>query len=198
MGFSVSSNSATSPIIDKFIADLFLNEDDTKITLVQRTMLLVFKFSHTSPERFANHWIYDCAALVDCPGARVWLAANKILGSKWSLVYPSKLGPPPKPPPVIQQKGVKSPPLPRGILRQKKSSTISSPFGKFRFSSSTDKKPLIAEDHTQSKAPRNYNTYLSWRTGKITEGYGAGESQIVHYFHAFFDLLLKIDNTTVF
>ena len=105
---------------------------------------------------------------------------------------------PTKPPPVIQQKGVKSPPLPRGILRQKKSSTISSPFGKFRFHSSTDKKPLIAEDHTQSKAPRNYNTYLSWRTGKITEGYGAGESQIVHYFHAFFDLLLKIDNTTVF
>ena len=57
---------------------------------------------------------------------------------------------------------------------------------------------MIAEDHTQSKAPRNYNTFLSIRTGKITEGYGAGESQIVHYFHIFFDLLLAIDNTTVF
>ena len=57
---------------------------------------------------------------------------------------------------------------------------------------------MIAEDHTQSKAPRNYNTFLSIRTGKITEGYGAGESQTVHYFHIFFDLLLAVDNPTVF
>ena len=154
MGFSVSSNSATSPIIAKFIGNLLSNEDNSKLTLVQRTMVQVFRFSHTSPKRFANHWIYDCGALVDCPAARVWLAANKILGARWSLVHPLKLGPAP-PPPIIQQKGVKPAPLPRGILRQKQSTTISSPFGQFCFHESTNKKPMIAEDHTQSKAPRN-------------------------------------------
>ena len=57
---------------------------------------------------------------------------------------------------------------------------------------------MIAKDHSQSKAPCSYNTFLGIRTGKITEGYGAGESQIVHFFHIFFDLLLAVDNTTVF
>ena len=194
-GFSVSSNSATSQIITKFIADLFLNRDDLKITLVQRTIIQFFQFSHTSPERFANHWIYKSAALVNCPAARVWLEANKILGARWNLVDPTKLGPAP-PPSIIHQKGVKAPHLPRGILRQKKSTLISSPFGKICFQESTNKKPMIVEDHIQSKAPRNYNTFLSIRTGKITAGYAAGESQIVHYFHTCFDLVLAVDNTS--
>ena len=123
--------------------------------LTQQTIMQHFQFSHTSPEQFASHWICSSAALIDCSAAIVWLEANNILGASWSLVDASKLRPSP-PPPLIQPKGVKAPIPPRGILRQKQTNLISLRFGKFCFHNSTKRKPMIAADHSQSKAPRNF------------------------------------------
>ena len=168
--------------------------------LFQRSIMELIRFSHSSPKQLANHWIYESAALVDCPAARVRLTANNILGAHWNLVNPTKLGPTP-PKPAVRSKGNQSAVPPKGILKGSignEPKLILSPFGQFRFHKSAMKKPVIAADFSRAKAPRVYNSFFSFRTCVINEGYAAGETLVVQQFHIFFDHIFAVDSSIVF
>ena len=72
-----------------------------------------------------------------------------------------------------------------------KSKLISSPFGQFHFHESAKKKPVIAADFFRAKAARNHNSFSSFRTCVIKEGYAAGETMVFHQFHIFFILFCQ-------
>ena len=82
---------------------------------VQKTVKLVYRFANTSPERFTAHWDYQSATLIVSPGTKVWLAANNVLSSRWTILAKTKLGPKPKETPVKAAKEGMKP----GILNTK-------------------------------------------------------------------------------
>ena len=111
---------------------------------------------NTSSKVFTAHWTYQSANLIQSPATRVWLAANKALGSNWSILDQEKLGPKPVVVPpaakVTMKTGIvntknrnsqgcggtvntknQSTPLPKGILRPASSTRGKTPLGNFRF-----------------------------------------------------------------
>ena len=99
------------------------------------------------------------------------------------------------------KKGTQSGVPPKGILRgsiHNEPKLISSPFGQFRFHKSAMKKLVIAANFSRAKVPRVYNTFFSFQTCVIKEGYAAGEALVVQQFHIFFDLILAADPSIVF
>ena len=71
---------------------------------VQKTVKLVYRFTNTSPGQFTAHWDYQSATLIVCPGTKVWLAVNNVVGARWTIVAQTKLGPKPRVTPVTAPK----------------------------------------------------------------------------------------------
>ena len=92
---SIQDTKATSTVISAFITKLLANPMSWDMLEVQSTVKVLYRLANTSPEIFTAHWTYQSANLIQSPVTRVWLAANKALGSNWSILDQEKLGPKP-------------------------------------------------------------------------------------------------------
>ena len=102
----------------------------------------VFRFAHTSPEKFCNNWSYQSATLIKCPSTKVWLVANQTLGASWSNVAHSRLGSKPE---------SKKSSTPIGILRSKRGPVT--PLNNHHFT-------LLGSFCWQTQAIKNPTSYL--------------------------------------
>ena len=93
---SIRNPKATLLAITAFISKLLVIPSEMDIRDVQLTVKVLYRFANTTPERFTAHWNYQNATLIACPTIRMWLAANNVVGSKWSILDKQKLGPKPK------------------------------------------------------------------------------------------------------
>ena len=79
--FPIRDLKATSTVITAFITKLLANPTSWDMLEVQSTVKVLYRLANTSPEIFTAHWTYQSANLIQSPATRVWLAANKALGS---------------------------------------------------------------------------------------------------------------------
>ena len=83
---SIRNPKATLSAITAFISKLLGIPSAMDIWDVQLTVKVLYQFVNTTPESFTAHWNYQSATIIVCPVTRVWLAANNVLGSKWSIL----------------------------------------------------------------------------------------------------------------
>ena len=124
------------------------------------------------------------------------------------MVLPAKLGPKPNVPTATTPKeGKKS-----GILNTKNRSAgilnrprVGTPLnrrltslGNFRFSPEVTAQPiLLLTEQITSKAPRDYNTFVTIKTAPLDEGGAAGEKFVVDQIHRVLEILWSVDSTLV-
>ena len=153
---------------------------------------LVYWFANTTPERFTAHWDYQSATLLVCPGTKLWLTANNVVGARWTIVLQSKLGPKPSVTPVTAPKeGMKSgiqniKNRTAGILNQPRVGTPAfnrrtTASGNFRFLPEiTAQHTLSPAEEITSKAPQDYNTFVTIKTAPLDEGGAIGEKFVLY------------------
>ena len=170
---------------------------------------LVYRFANTTPERFTSHWIYQSATLILTPGTKVWLAANNVVGARWRIVLPSKLGPKPNATPVTTPKEGKKSGIQNtknrsaGILNRPRVGTPAfnrhtTASGNFRFLPEiTAQHTLLPTEKITSKAPRDYNTFVTIKTAPLDEGGVIGEKFVLDQVHGILENLWTVDPTLV-
>ena len=82
-------------VITAFITKLLVSPTSLNILEVQPIVQVLYRLANTSLKIFTSHWSYQSANLIQSPATRVWLAANKALGSNWSILDQENLGPKP-------------------------------------------------------------------------------------------------------
>ena len=138
----------------------------------------------------------------------MWLAANNVLGARWRIVLPAKLGPKPNVPTAMTPtEGKKS-----GILNTKNRSAgilsrsrVGTPLnrrptslGNFRFLPEITAQPILSPtEQITSKAPRDYNTFVTIKTAPLDEGGAVGEKFVVDQIHRVLEILWSVDSTLV-
>ena len=176
---------------------------------VQKTVKLVYRFANTSLEQFTAHWNYQSATLIVCPGTKLWLAANNVVGARWTIVLQSKLGPKPSVTPVTAPKeGMKSgiqntKNRTVGILNWTRVSTPASnrrttASGNFRFSPEITAQPTLSPtEEITSKSPRDYNIFVTIKTAPLDEGGVIGEKFVLDQVYGILENLWTVDPTLV-
>ena len=209
VGFFTRDKRATVPVITAFISKLLASTSSLGIMEEQNMMKLVYRFANTSPERFTSHWNYQSATLCVCPGTRLWLVANLVVGARWAIVLPSKLGPEPRVKPATTPKvGMKSGILnlknrTTGILNRARAGTPASnrrttTSGNFRFSPEVNAKYILSPtEEITSKAPRPHNTFVTIKTAPLDEGGAAGEKFVLKQMHEILENFWSVDPTLV-
>ena len=117
----------------------------------------------------------------------MWLATNNVVGARWTIVLQTKLGPKPRVTPVTAPKeGIKSgiqntKNRTAGILNRTRVGTPASnrrttASRNFRFSPEVTAQNILSPmEEITSKAPRDFNTFITIKTAPLDEGGVIGE-----------------------
>ena len=208
-------------MITTFITKLLVSPTSWDMLEVQSIVKVLYRLANTSPEICMSHWTYQSANLIQSPATRVWLAANKALGSNWLILDQEKLGPKPAvvlpaakakvKTGIVNTKNRNSPgcggnvnttnqstPKPMGILRPASSTRRKTALGNFRFSKEVTVENIFTPmEELTSKAPRLYKTFITIRTPALEEGGNISEKFILDNIHAACEYLWEVDPTMV-
>ena len=214
-GFSIWQPKATLSVITTFSYKLLDAPASLSISGVQKTVKLLFRFGNTSPERFTAHWDYQSVALIKCPATKLLFATNNTLRVRWTILCRDKLGPRPTKLPaksakegstsgIVNTKNQKAA-TQMGISNRMKVGTPTSALdlrttalGNFQFSPDvTIKNPLSSIDVITSKAPRDFNTFITVKHATLDEGGDTDEKFVTKQFHGICENLWTADPTMV-